>query len=287
MRAHMAMLRPILCLVLAVQATATLFAETAQELYQRGNEAISADDLDAAAADFTAAIAQQAVFPEAYANRGYVKRLKGDLDGAIADYTKAIELNARLAQPHNHRGVAFALRGDFARAIADYTEALRLNPKYTEACLNRAAAHYCLRDWPAARDDLRQVLAINRGDLDYPQLYLWIVRARLGETGEAGKELAAYFARPRRSPQDGWPAKIGQFLLGNTAEKDFLAAITANDADTLQARLCEAWYYTGVKRLLAGDAGGAEEGFRECVKTGRKDLVEYQLAVSELKVPEE
>ncbi len=100
--------RKMIWLALAVLVPAGLHAETARERFVQGNAQLAEGHLDEAIADFTAAIAQQAAYPEAYANRGYARRLKGDLDGAIADYAKAIELNPKLAPPHNHRGVAYA-----------------------------------------------------------------------------------------------------------------------------------------------------------------------------------
>jgi len=275
--------RKIIWFALAVFATAGLRAETARELFVQGNAQLAGGRWDEAIAAFTAAISRQADYPEAYANRGYARRLKGDLDGAIADYTKAIELNPKLAPPHNHRGVAYTLKGEYGPAIADYTEALALNPKYGEACLNRAYAHFSTQDWRGAEADLRQFFVINRGDPDYARLYLWLAQGRQGKKAEADKELSEYLNHSRGMRPGDWPEQIGQFLLGKRTERDFLAAVTAPDAEAQKGRLCEAWFYAGEKRLVEGDGKGARECFRQCLATGKTDFVEYQLAAAGLK----
>lgn len=70
------------------------------------------------------------------------------------------------------------------------------------------------------------------------------------------------------------------------SEQDFLdvASASAKTSRQRMEQLCEANYYAGVKRLLAGDKDSAAVLFRKSVATGVKDFGEYIRARSELKV---
>ena len=46
---------------------------------------------------------------------------------------------------------------------------------------------------------------------------------------------------------------------------------------------CHAWFYAGMKKLLAGDKKAAADYFRKCLATDQKTLTEYEMASTELK----
>ena len=80
-----------------------------------------------------------------------------------------------------------------------------------------------------------------------------------------------------------WTAQIGRFLLDQISESDFLDGATSPDTEKDRAQHCEAWYYAGMKSLLAGDKKTAGDYFNKCVGTREKNLYEYILAQAELK----
>lgn len=51
----------------------------------------------------------------------------------------------------------------------------------------------------------------------------------------------------------------------------------------ITAQHCEAWYYAGMKRLLAGDKKTAADYLNKCLGTREKNFDEYILAQAELK----
>ena len=103
--------------------------------------------------------------------------------------------------------------------------------------------------------------------------------------GLANRELATYFANRHAAKAGGWTSKVADHLLGRLSEGDLLAAAKAPDATLEKGQLCEAWYYSGMKRLFAGDKTGALENFEKCVGTERRDFIEDIFARSELKSP--
>jgi len=83
-------------------------------------------DLDAAAADYQAAIDINRNYADAYFGRGNVRRSRGDLDGAMADFDLTTRLRPRDPSGFANRGAVHHVRGDFALAEADYARALEL-----------------------------------------------------------------------------------------------------------------------------------------------------------------
>jgi CHAT domain-containing protein/tetratricopeptide (TPR) repeat protein len=65
----------------------------------------------------------------AYNNRGAAYNYKGHLDAAIADYTAALSLNPEYASAYNNRGNAYAAKGDLAAAAADYRRSIEATAK--------------------------------------------------------------------------------------------------------------------------------------------------------------
>ena len=72
-------------------------------------------------------------------------------------------------------------------------------------------------------------------------------------------------------------------LLGKVSEADLFAAAKSPDAKKERGQLCEAWFYSGMKKLLAGDKAAAAEHFQKCLATEQKDFTEYRFAQAELK----
>jgi hypothetical protein len=65
-----------------------------------------------------------------------------------------------------------------------------------------------------------------------------------------------------------------------------IAAAASPDGPKDKGQHCEAWYFAGMKRLLAGDKPGAIEAFHKCLTTGQKDYCEFLLAEAELQALE-
>jgi tetratricopeptide (TPR) repeat protein len=251
----------------------------------RGSIKATRGDIEGAIADFNRAIQLSPQFGQAYINLGSVKANGGDLDEAIADFNRAVRLDPDSVEAFENLGSAKAKKGDLEGAIADYNQAIELNPKDFGAFEKRALTKQLKGDFEGALSDLiRCVEVAPPGESrDYAQYSSWLIRVRRGQTAEANRELAAYLGNRRGTTEVDWVSKIGSFLLDQISESDFLAGATSSDIEKDRAQHCEAWYYAGMKRLLAGYKQTAADCFNKCLGTQENSFDEYMLAQAELK----
>jgi tetratricopeptide (TPR) repeat protein len=251
----------------------------------RGSVKAAKRDMAGAIADFNLAIQLSPQFVQAYLNLGSAKANAGDFDSAIADFNHAVRLDADSVEALENLGSAKVRSGDFEGAIADYNQAIQLNPKYFAAFEKRTLAKQLEGNFQGALSGLVVLDEIARcvDSQDYPHLYTWLVRARGGQLAEADRELAAYLGTRRNMAVADWISEIGRFLLDQISESDFLDDATSSDLEKDRAQHCEAWYYVGMKRLLAGDKKTAALYFDKCLGTQEKNFDEYILAQAELK----
>jgi lipoprotein NlpI len=188
-----------------------------------------------------------------------------------------------LAYGYYSRASAERLAGEFKAAVADDSRALEINPADADACFDRALAKYLTADWTGALQDFRQYCQRSQGGKEYPMLYIWLLRARLGGRDAASEDLASYLDQRGPASSGDWASKLGGHLLGKVSEADLLAAAPSPDAKTQNDHYCEAWFYAGMTKLLDGNKAAAGEDFRKCLATGLKTFFEYQFAQAELK----
>ena len=218
-----------------------------------------------------------------YNNRGIAKVGKGDFDGAIADYSRALELDPKFAAAYRKRGIAKQAKSDFDGAIADYNRALELDPKFAIAYADRGISHFSSRHWSEALKDFNHFFDLSKDEQDYPRLFVWMITARLNGADAANKDLTAYLDRRSNAAPSDWFSNVAGHLLGKVTQADLFAAAKSPDTKKERGQLCEAWFYSGMKRLLGGDKIAAADHFQKCLATEQKIFVEYQFAQTELK----
>lgn len=240
-------------------------------------------DLAGALADFNQAIERNPEYTQVYSQRATLRSGQGDIEGAIADLNRVIELNPQAVLALSQRGLAKTDQGNLESAITDYQRALSLDSKFAPAYFYRGMTHYVAQRWAEAVTDFRTRCEYDEKDQEYPHFFIWLSRARLGETQAADQELSDFLAdRPAKTSPD-WPARIGEFLLGRLPEAQFLAAAEASsDPNTTRDQQCEAWFYVGTKKLLAEDKTAAAGYFRKCVAAGQYSFAEHRFAKAEL-----
>ena len=240
-------------------------------------------NLDGALADYNRAIELKPDFSDAYVGRGLAKYDKHDLDGALADYTKAIECDPKNALAYSNRGDVKKAKGNLDGALADYTRAIECDPKCGSAYHSRGCIRYDTRSFADALLDFRKELDSGSGFPDYAHYRVWLIRARLGEKDAATEGLRNYFDHRQAGKPDDWQAQIGRFLAGQLTEAEFLKAAESMDKQKHAEQHCEAWFYAGTVRLVAGDKATAKEHFENCLATGENEFTEYTSAEAELK----
>jgi tetratricopeptide (TPR) repeat protein/Zn-dependent protease with chaperone function len=255
----------------------------------RGAAKAKKGDLDGAIADYTKVIELKPDYAEAYDNRGYSKSIKGDVDGAMADFNKAIQLNPEDAYALKVIGYLKARKGNFDGAMADFdkaginNQAVESNPQAAVDYMDRGVANYINGQSSEALADFQKAIELKFYYYDYPHIYIWLVKAKKADQlAAANKELAEYI-QTRQGMAFDWPAQVCHFLVGDLSQDDFLKAADSSDVQKSQGQHCEAYFYIGMKHLLAGDVVTAKLFFQQCVGTNMATFYEYQMAQAELK----
>jgi tetratricopeptide (TPR) repeat protein len=260
-------------------------AKEAQLLFEVGNAEYESGSFTAAIADFSKAIELAPTNAMFYFKRGLVEHDLEKYQAAVIDYSKAIELDPKLWPAYDNRGSVEFLRGNPDSAIADYSKSIELNPASFHSYLSLGLIQDNQHQWQSALKNLRKSLQPGPGQ-DLSQLYIWLVRARLGEQEDASKELDAYLQSRPMTKANIWSITVGEFLLGTRTEDGLLKAANAN-ASAQEVLLCEAYYFMGMKHLLAGDEKGAADRFKKSVDTKAAKIFEYHNAEAELRALKE
>jgi lipoprotein NlpI len=138
-----------------------------------------------------------------------------------------------------------------------------------------------VRNWGAALEDYNRFFELSKEGQEDPRLYVWLIRARTGQTHAANKELVDYLQQ-RENAAD-WFSTVASYLLGRISDADLLAAAKSSDKKKENGQLCEGLFYIGMKKLIAGDKSGAQDCFKKSLATDQKDYTEYHFARAELK----
>jgi tetratricopeptide (TPR) repeat protein len=216
-------------------------------------------------------------------------RLRGEASAARAidgiDLSRStVHLRLREHEDHDLAQEAFN-SGNFPSALYEINRLLALRPDDLESLYFRGDVHYSLHQWTEAVQDYRRAAELAPDSANYPQFYMWVIRARSGHRAEADEALRAYLGRTKNSNGEPWEKEIGAFLAGRVTEEEFLRAASDLPGDKRGHR-CEAWFYAGTKRRLSGDAATARKYFKKCLGTRQKDEDEFSFAAAELRLPD-
>ncbi len=125
-------------------------------------------------------------------------------------------------------------------------------------------------------------MAPRESEADSARLYLWLISTRQNPKGTADQALASALQNDWNSPPEEFSSKIAAFLLGHIRENDLIANAASPDQNKEPGQYCEAWYFAGMKKLLAGNKTAAIAYFQKSVATQQTDRCEYLFAQAEL-----
>jgi len=134
--------------------------QTAEEYFKHGTRQMEAGYYQEAIDDFTMAIQIEPRYPEAFNNRGIIRRNLKDFKGAIEDLNQAIILDPENKEAYNNLGNVKLDQGDYQGAINDYTKAIELDHRLANAYHNRGLAKSELRDFAGAIGDFDRAIKI-------------------------------------------------------------------------------------------------------------------------------
>ena len=249
-------------------------------------------DLDGAIDDYNQDILIKPTDFNAFHNRGELKQKKGDLNGALADLNQAVVLGMHDGYVYCQRADIKKALGDLEGAIADYDQVVTLDSKdhspfvnLDEVYIKRGNVKLAKRDLAGAIADYDQAIQLHAEDTQGAYFSIWVAQNLQGKKADADSQLTSEMAKSADFTWF-WPSNVSKFLLGGMKESDFISAATATDARKDGIQHCQAWYYAGIKHLLAGDKPHAVDDFRKCLATNQKDENAYFLAQAELQAVE-
>ncbi|MDG4946370.1 tetratricopeptide repeat protein [Weeksellaceae bacterium KMM 9713] len=155
-------------LLLLALVSLPLYAQTSDELREKGINEISQGNFKAAITTFDKAIQKDKSNTSFYFFRGYAKNQSKDYDGAIADFSKMIEINPNDAFAYDKRGITKKDKGDYEGALKDYNKAISLDNKYAASYNNRGVLKFdYLNDEDGGCKDLAKAVDLGSEEAKY------------------------------------------------------------------------------------------------------------------------
>ncbi|MEP6667682.1 MAG: hypothetical protein ABJF10_00930 [Chthoniobacter sp.] len=184
---------------------------------------------------------------ESCLKEGKQKQGAGDLEGALIDYDKVIALVQ-----------ANTKKDDSALATLSVAQVQRETVLMAKGDYDTA--------WSAFLKEKADDDAANIG-IGETHCYMWLIRVRKGRRKEADRELAASLSSAGSKIGNlENSVQIAKYLVNQCSESELIAFVQAGDekaGSTQHQGEGEAWYFVGMKYLLAGDKAKAAEDFQK------------------------
>lgn len=247
--------------------------KTAVQLWGQGDHVTALASLDR--------LLKQGPNAQATGYRAVARWRNGDLAGAGADFTLLLGNNSASPQLRHDRGLVLEAQGNFPAAFSDYVQAIAgwKSPEghhSMEELDGRAARQYDVYGFTRAFSSPGYLPShlVSPDEENRTSLHLALVMARQGR----GDPMAALGKQAAQWPE-GPAREIARFLTGALPESGFVGASTPTAGAPNRS---DAFYYAGMKHLLANEPRQAAEFFKQSVAAGHAASPEYQLARAEL-----
>jgi lipoprotein NlpI len=230
---------------------------------------------DDAIADFTRAVERDPNYYYAYTNRGFTFLETDNPVAAETDFNQSLKINPQQPMVYNLRGLAKLGHGDVAGAIQDERAVIRMNPNDPIAHGDLGFLLLFADDFSGAVQEFDAALII---DPQFRHLTPWKVAAlEHAEKKENLKEAASFTALLKKDPKDrDWVEHVLAFLLGAESEADLLADANAAKDPLRNDQICEANYFIGQSRVIAGKPSAAVEAYQKAVATNARRLSAFR-----------
>jgi tetratricopeptide (TPR) repeat protein len=189
----------------------------------RGTLRLLNDDIEAATADYDAAIAAAPGYAPAYAWRGQARDAKGEDRGAIEDFDHALALDPQMWQAYGARGLMLVRTGEPDRALTDLGRAIELGKDHEKEYLIRRKSITPVQVMnPKGPPDSGTARAEFTLRADHYLSYIRAVRGGLlldrGRYDEALIDLDEAARLNPQSPRARWNYGLVQLAIGRCAE---------------------------------------------------------------------
>lgn len=228
--------------------------------------------LDEAILDFTKALELDPQFIEAISNRGYVQMNRGDYESAENDFTQSLQLNAAQPSVLSLRAGSKLSRGDIAAAIADYNEVLKWDSKNSYGHAELGFALYFSGKTQEALAEFNKATEIDP-KLRFLHPWQYLSMLALGQKAQADAKFAADLAIPQARRE--WPDQLLIYLADKQSEQDLRKSIN-KDPKAADPQTCEAEFFIGQRKFVAGQKDAAKVHFAAALKTKSTQLSSYR-----------
>lgn len=237
-------------------------------------------EFDAAREDLDEAIKRDPKDARSLLLRARVHQRLKMSQAALEDYTRVMELQPDHAESLLTRAWLRFAQGDWAGCIRDARKLLSFDPKNYLALQILGYAQFAQDDLHAAAISLAQAADLTGEDEEVQAFTLLMRHLALLRLGTPDDRLAKAQAA---WVDDAWWTALARYCVGDLDEEqlDALADETPGDWEKAGAQ-CEAHFYVGMRRLLAGDRATARLRFQACLAAGRPDYAEHTLAEKSL-----
>ncbi len=228
--------------------------------------------LDDAILDFTKAIEIDPQFIEAISNRGYVQMNRGDYESAENDFTQSLTINAAQPSVLSLRAGSKLSRGDLEAAIADYNEVLKWDSKNSYGHAELGFALFFSDKMPEALAEFDKAAEIDP-KLRFLLPWQYLAMLALNQKPQADAKFAADLATPQAKRE--WPDQLLIYLSDKQSEQDLRKSINKDPAAT-DPQTCEAEFFIGQRKLVAGKKDAAKVHFAAALKSKSTQLSSYR-----------
>ncbi len=237
-------------------------------------------NFDEALADFSRALQLDPKFHSALTNRGLTLLRIGRAVEAEADLSAALTLAPDQPIVYSLRGSARLAQGKTREAIADHRQALTFVPDEPKAHADLALSLYFAGQYPEALASFEKAQSLDPG-MRHLDAWRYVILMQAGKAEDAKKLTAASIAKESKDRE--WVDKLLVYLGGGSSEDDLLKSVDKSDPLGADAELCEAHFYIGMSKKLAGDNQAAESHFQKALDTQATRLSAYRGAQFALK----
>ncbi|MFM9960761.1 MAG: tetratricopeptide repeat protein [Planctomycetaceae bacterium] len=239
----------------------------------RGMFAQSTGKLDEAILDFTKALDLDPQFAVAMTNRGFVMMNLGNFEGAENDFTESLKIEAAQPMVISLRAGSKLSRGDAEAAIKDYYEVLKWDSKNAVGHAELGFALFFAGKRPEALAEFDQAAELDK-KLRFLQPWRYLTMISLGQKQQADAKFAADLAIPADKRE--WGDALLAYLSDKLSEQDLRKVINTTDPKAADAQTCEAEFFVGQRKLLAGQKDAAKIHFANALKSKSTQLSAYR-----------
>lgn len=239
----------------------------------RGMFQQSTGKLEDSLLDFSKALELDPQFVVAITNRGFVMMSLGNFEGAENDFTESLRIDAAQPMVISLRAGSKLSRGDVEAAIQDYNDVLKWDSKNAVGHAELGFALFFAGKTQEALAEFDQAAELDK-KLRFLHPWRYLAMLTLGQKQQADAKFATDLAIPVAKRE--WGDALLIYLSDKLSEQDLRKVINNTDPKSADAQTCEAEFFIGQRKLVAGQKDAAKIHFAAALKSKSTQLSAYR-----------